>query len=133
MFEFSIIALLTPLFSLLMIFRSFSLFRKRKQSWREFLLWVVLWSGIGVIAYWPELLDYLPPYIGIKSGVNVLIFFGFVVLFYGFFRLFLKVEDLERKFVELNRGIALKEHKEFNEYKEHKDLKGGGSMMNKGQ
>ncbi len=125
MFEFSLIALLTPLFSVLMILRSFSLFQKRKQSWREFFLWVLIWSGIGIIAFWPELLDYLPPYIGVKSGVNVLIFFGFVMLFYGFFRLFAKVEDLERKFVNLNREIALKESKEPKEHKEHKDFKGG--------
>lgn len=107
MTEFSLVALLTPIFSALMILRSFALFHKKKQSWREFVLWITIWSGIGVVAFWPELLDLLPPVIGIKSGVNVLIFFGFVMLFYGFFRLFIKVEELERKLVELNRKSAL--------------------------
>lgn len=123
MAEFSLIALLTPIFCLLMIFRAFSLFRKKKQTWREFFLWIFLWSGIALVAFWPELLDRLPPSIGIKSGVNVLIFFGFVVLFYGFFRLFTKVEDLERKFVDLNREMALRWEKDLKETKDLNDLK----------
>ena len=106
---FSLVALLTPLFSLLMIARAISLFRKRKQSWRELVLWIVLWSGIGLVAFYPEILDRLPSWLGIKSGVNVLIFFGFVVLFYGFFRLFTKVEELEEKIVAMNRKKALRD------------------------
>jgi len=84
------------------------LYWKQKQTWRELLLWLLVWIGIGVVAYHPALLDYLPPWLGIKSGVNVLIFFGFVVLFYGFFRLFTKVEELEMKIVEMNREQALR-------------------------
>lgn len=106
--EFSLIAFLTPLFSMVMIGHALSLFQKGRQTWRELLLWLIIWMGIGMIALWPDVLDYLPPYVGIKSGVNILIFFGFVVLFYGFFRLFTKVEQLERKFVELNQELAEK-------------------------
>lgn len=107
--SFSLIGLLTPLFAFVMVMRAFALFRRGKQTWREFALWVMVWGGIAVIALWPHLLDVLPEFVGIKSGVNLLVFFGFIVLFYGFFRLFSKVEDLEQKLVELNRQQALKE------------------------
>lgn len=103
----SLVALLTPLFSLLMIFRAFSLFQKQKQTWRELVVWLVVWFGIGLVAMFPQVLDHLPPAVGIKSGVNVLTFFGFVILFYGFFRLFTKVEELEEKVVKMVRGRAL--------------------------
>lgn len=106
--ELSIISLLTPLFSLVMILRALSLFRQRKQTWRELVAWVLVWSGIGIVAFYPAVLDLLPPIIGIKSGVNFLIFFGFVVLFYGFMRLFVKVEELEEKIVKMNRKEALR-------------------------
>lgn len=92
-----------------MILRSVSLFRRGKQTWREVLLWVVVWGGIGFVGVFPEVIDMVPPYIGIKSGVNVLVFFGFVVLFYGVFRLVVKMEALERKIVEMSRARALKE------------------------
>lgn len=105
----SLVALLTPIFSFFMIVRAVTLFSKKKQTWRELLLWIVLWSGIGLVAFYPSILDYLPPIIGIKSGVNVLIFFGFVLLFYGFFRLFIKVEELEEKIVKMNRERAIKD------------------------
>ena len=107
----SLVALLTPLFSLLMIFRAFSLYSKKKQTWRELLAWVVVWGGIGYVAWNPTILDRLPPMVGIKSGVNVLIFFGFVVLFYAVFRLLVKVEELERKLVEVVRKQALEKKK----------------------
>jgi len=107
--QFSFIGLLTPIFALVMIMRAFALFRRGKQSWRELLLWIVVWGGIAGISLWPHMLDALPEVVGIKSGVNLLIFFGFLLLFYGFFRLFAKVEDLERKLVELNRRGALKD------------------------
>lgn len=109
--QFSLVALLTPLFSLLMIFRALSLFQKRKQTWRELVLWLIVWLGIGLVAFYPQILDVLPPIIGVKSGVNVLIFFGFVVLFYGFFRLFAKVEELEEKLVKVVRARALESEK----------------------
>lgn len=122
--NFSLIALLTPFFSLLMILRAIALYRKQKQSWRELLLWIIVWFGIGFIAFKPDVLDLLPPWLGVKSGVNVLIFFGFVVLFYGFFRLFTKVEELEMKIVEMNReGAMRKEGKDNKDYKDLKDYK----------
>lgn len=111
----SLVGLLTPLFSLLMIFRSVSLFQRKKQSWRELLVWIVVWGGIAFIALFPEILDRLPPVVGIKSGVNVLVFFGFVVLFYGFFRLFTKVEELEKTIVKMNRERALEREEETRE------------------
>jgi hypothetical protein len=108
--HFSLVALLTPIFSALMIMRALSLFYKRKQSWRELLLWIFLWSGIGFVAFYPKILDQLPAVIGISNGVNVLIFFGFVLLFYGFFRLFIKVEELEEKLVKMIRERAMDEN-----------------------
>jgi len=104
---FSLVGFLTPLFCLLMIARAMSLFWKRKQSWRELIFWLFLWVGIALVAMFPSVLDLLPPFVGIKSGVNVLVFFGFVVLFYGFFRLFVKVEELEEKIVKMNRERAI--------------------------
>lgn len=107
----SFISLLTPLLGIFMIFRSVSLFRRGKQTWRELLVWIIVWGGIGFVGYNPAILDVLPPYVGIKSGVNALIFFGFVVLFYGVFRLVVKVEELEKKMVEMVRDRSL--HKNF--------------------
>ena len=109
MVSLSLIALLIPSFCLIMVLYSFSLFGRGKLSWRELSVWLIMWIGISLVSLRPDLLDQLPEFIGIKSGVNALIFFGFIVLFYGLFRLFTKVEDLESKVVELNRRLALKD------------------------
>jgi len=117
----SLVSLLTPLFSTVMIARAASLYWKRQQTWRELVVWVLVWTGIGLVAFYPALLDILPPIVGIKSGVNVLIFFGFILLFYGFFRIVVKVEELEKKIVMMNRERALL-HSEKQEVKNKDSL-----------
>ena len=102
------VQLLTPLFCLVMLFRALSRFRRREQTVRELLVWFVVWIGIASVSVYPPVLDVMPAFIGIKSGVNVLIYFGMVVLFYGLFRLVVKVEELEYRISEMNRKMALR-------------------------
>lgn len=107
--SFSLVQLLTPLFCLVMVLRAVSRFRRREQTIRELLVWLVVWVGIASVSVYPSVSDVMPAFIGIKSGVNVLIYFGMVVLFYGLFRLVVKVEELEYRISEMNRKIALGE------------------------
>jgi hypothetical protein len=106
--DFSLVQLLTPIFCLVMIFRVVSRFARREQTLRELILWIVVWGGIGVVAAFPGVLNFIPPIVGIQSGVNALVFFGMLVLFYAVFRLVIQVEALEQRISEMNRRIALR-------------------------
>jgi hypothetical protein len=46
-------------------------------------------------------------FIGIVEGVRVLIFFGFMVLFFAVYRLLIHVEKLEHDVTVLTRELAL--------------------------
>jgi hypothetical protein len=107
--HFSLVQLLTPLFCLVMIFRAVSRFARREQSFRELVVWIVVWGGIAFVSAVPSVLDSIPAIVGVQSGVNALIFFGLLVLFYAVFRLVIAVETLEERISEMNRKVALRD------------------------
>jgi hypothetical protein len=93
-----------------MIAKAVSRFLRREQTGRELIVWLLLWSGISFIALFPNNTVLLFAQLtGVKSGVNALIFFGLVLLAYGFLQLFIMLENNERKMTDLVRKIALKQ------------------------
>lgn len=108
----SLYQFLVPFFSLLMIVKAFSRFLRHKQTMRELVLWIILWVAASIISLFPDYtVKWLSSVSGIKSGVNALIFFALVILFYGFLHLFVAIENNERTITELIRKIALKDVK----------------------
>ena len=106
--NFSVYQLLVPLLSLLMVTKAVSRFLRHEQTGRELFVWLILWIGISLVALFPANTVLLFAQItGVKSGVNALIFFGLVLLAYGFLQLFIMLENNEKKLTDLVRKIAL--------------------------
>jgi len=72
-------------------------------------LWIVLWLSVGVFTWWPKVSDFFAQKIGIGRGADALVYFSIVGLFYGMFRLYVKMEFIEHEITELVRTMALKE------------------------
>ena len=107
--NFSIYQLLVPLLSLIMVTKAISRFWRHQQTGRELLVWLFIWAGISLIALFPSSTVVLFAQItGVKSGINALIFFGLVLLAYGFLQLFILLENNEKQLTDLVRKIALK-------------------------
>lgn len=75
-------------------------------------LWSLLWIGIGVFVWWPKVSDYLAHRIGIGRGVDALVYLSIVGLFFGMFRLYVKMEFMEHELTGLVRAMALKKRRE---------------------
>ena len=110
--NFSLYQLLVPVFSVLMIAKAVSRYLHHNQTMRELISWIVIWSGVSIVAIFPDFSMYwLSILTGIKSGFYALIFFTLVVLVYGFLQVLIKLEENERKLTELVRKIALRDLK----------------------
>ncbi|MBI4836199.1 MAG: DUF2304 domain-containing protein [Candidatus Abawacabacteria bacterium] len=109
--EFSLINLIAPLFALIMIANGISYFRRDQRTWRELLTWTFIWGGFGFLGAWPGSVDRLSGFLGIKSGLNVLIFSAIVILFYIVFQLITAYENLEMRLTKVIREQALKDAK----------------------
>ena len=101
--------ILAVLFCLAMVVRVISLWRRGQRSKREFIAWVAVWGGMGLVGAWPRVTDIVGGWLGLKSGANAVIFFALIVLSYFTLRSLFVIEELEQKLTALTRHLALRD------------------------
>lgn len=108
--NFSLYQLLVPTFAVLMILRALSHAGRKDKTTREFIAILIFWTFISLVALFPQIfVDKVAAFLGIRSGINALFFFGFVILFYISFKLLAFKEESEERITEIIRNIALKD------------------------
>ncbi|MFH1171023.1 MAG: DUF2304 family protein [bacterium] len=105
-----IIKILVSLFALFAISRTFLRQKEGSVGFASLILWTILWCGIVFFVWWPRASDVLAGRIGIGRGVDALVYISIVALFYGMFRIYIKLEYIEREITSLVRSLALEEH-----------------------
>jgi len=73
--------------------------------------WLILWIGVGFFTWWPKLSDKIANSVGVERGIDALIYISIVALFYAVFRIYIKLEFIERELTSLVRNMAIKEEK----------------------
>jgi hypothetical protein len=101
--------ILIPLFALFMILRMLSNYKRGRRTRKEVAFWLVFWSGFAYVGYHPDLLSRGAQAIGFETGSNALFAFCILLLFYGFGRLMMIVEQMEVKLTELVRKETLEQ------------------------
>jgi len=95
------------------IFVAFTLsravFRKKDKSITntEFFVWLIIWIALLFFTWWPNFSDLLANIVGVGRGVDVLLYFAVVLLFYGMFRIYVKLEFIEREITDVIRKVSL--------------------------
>jgi len=83
-------------------------FKDRSISIGELIFWMLLWIGAGVITLLPQSTDFLAKILGVGRGVDAIIYIAIIILFYGMFRLYVKMEHIEHEITDIVRKTALK-------------------------
>ncbi len=83
--------------------------REQNQTFFKVVYTAIIWSGIIFLALFPDLPRELSIKFGLGETLNVLIFFGFVLVFMAIFKLLNSIEKLEQTISELIRKQALKD------------------------
>ncbi|MFA5134756.1 MAG: DUF2304 family protein [Patescibacteria group bacterium] len=109
------IKILIILFTVFALSRVFLRFREKHVTLIEFLLWSVLWIGIAVAAVLPQTTTIIADMLGVGRGVDAVIYLALLVLFYGMFRLYVKMEHIEREITQIVRRVALRGDVEISE------------------
>ncbi|MDP7477269.1 MAG: DUF2304 domain-containing protein [Candidatus Peribacteraceae bacterium] len=107
--EFTPYQIITPLIAFVAVTYAWNLvFRQKKTIW-EAILWSVFWGLIATIAIYPDSIDYLTKFTGIKDRENaVLVTFLGILLFIVFY-LIIRLEALEQRQTRVIRKLALKD------------------------
>jgi len=81
--------------------------RRGTLALTPFLLWTVFWVAVVVVVVRPEATAVLAHVFGVGRGADLAIYLALVLVFFLLFRLFAKIEDLERQLTRLVRAQAL--------------------------
>lgn len=99
------------LFTLFILFaasRATLRFREGKISLWAFIGWIILWLWVGIIIWIPGVTTHIAKILGIGRGADLLIYGSIITLFYLIFRIYVKLEDIERQITLLARKFALR-------------------------
>jgi len=102
-----IIQIIIIIFALFALSRVFLRFKDNKLTRNEFIFWVLVWVAIIIVSIIPSITGVLSHKLGIGRGIDLLIYLSIIVLFYLMFRLYVKLESVEKEITALVRRVAL--------------------------
>ena len=74
-----------------------------------FALWALFWIAVIVVALRPETTAAVARVAGVGRGADLAIYLALMLVFFLLFRLFARIEELERQLTRLVRAQALKD------------------------
>ena len=83
-------------------------FKEGKISIIAMFLWAILWVAVEIVIWIPDSSSQVAKILGIGRGADLIIYGSLVATFYLIFRIYVKLEDIERQITALTRKIALK-------------------------
>lgn len=98
-------------FALFAISRTITRFKKKELSFGWFLFWVIFWLAVITAVLLPWTTTLLAEWVGIGRGVDLVIYFSIIILFYLIFRIFIKIEQMEKNITKIIEKDALDEFK----------------------
>jgi hypothetical protein len=106
--DITLYQLLTPIVSLVAILYAWSLvFRQKKTIW-EGVLWTLFWGLVAAIALFPDVMNFISSFMGIKDRENAVFITFFGALFFIVFYLVMRLEELEQRQTKIVRKMALR-------------------------
>ena len=90
--------------------KSYVDFKARKESLQIFIFWVLIWTGVVLVALVPTIIDVLiAQFGGGETGLGT--FFGMALVFLLFvvYRMYAKLERIEQVLTKTIQDIALRE------------------------
>lgn len=84
-------------------------FRRGGLPLAYLVLWSLFWLAVIVVVLLPDTAGAVAALLGVGRGADVVIYLALVLLFYLLFRMFARLEELERQITLVVRAAALKE------------------------
>jgi hypothetical protein len=108
----SLIQFFILVFALFALSRTLWQFKRRALTFVWFFFWFLFWIVVGFVAVLPQTTDIVARFVGVGRGADVVIYASLLVLFYLIFRVYIKIEQVEREVTGLVRKLALDDLKE---------------------
>ena len=103
----SVLQIVALIFSLFALSRVILRTKDSKLSHKEFVFWTSIWLSLLGVVFFPDYSTKFAEIIGLRRGVDVVIYSSIGILFYMLFRLYIKFEEREQEITKVVREIAL--------------------------
>jgi hypothetical protein len=103
-----LIKILITIVGVIILASAFNRYRKGQIRLSMLAIWSLIWIGVITVANWPGSSDYLARLMGVGRGMDLVVFLSILAIFYGMYRIYVKVENLERKLTQIVREEALR-------------------------
>lgn len=84
-------------------------YRQQRIGTLALFLWLTLWVGVAVVILFPDITMVVADVLGIGRGVDLVLYLGFILVFYLLFRMGVRMERMDREITQIVRALALKE------------------------
>jgi hypothetical protein len=105
----TLIQVLLVAFAVFALSRVILRFRKGGLPVVHLVTWFLFWAGAIVAVLRPATTSAVAAWVRVGRGTDLVMYVSVVVLFYALFRLFGRIEELERQITRVVRAAALKE------------------------
>lgn len=85
-------------------------FRDKAIGYGEFLFWSSIWTLILLIVFQPGLADKTALFFGVQRGTDIMFFISIILIFYLLFRLYIKLDGLDRNITQLTESSSKEIH-----------------------
>lgn len=102
-----LLQIIVVLFAAFAISRALLRFRDRKISLKSFIAWCIVWVAAIVVVLWPGTSFFFANIFGIQRGADFVVYVSIIILFYLLFRLYVKIDAVEREITRLVRELAI--------------------------
>jgi len=103
--------ILTIIFVVFVGSRAVLRFKDRAIGYGEFLFWMLIWSSVLIITFYPRIADKTAILFGLQRGADAMFFIAIMILFYLIFRLYIKLDIIDRHLTRLNSNASQEIHK----------------------
>jgi hypothetical protein len=106
-----LIKIITLIFVSFALSRAILRFKDRSIKITEFFLWFIIWLAVLVLVFMPKLSDKIAYDLGIQRGTDTAFFIAIIALFYLLFRLYVKLDKIDKDTTELVIKLSKRLHK----------------------
>jgi small membrane protein len=102
-----VIQIFVLLFALFAFSRAVLRYRGGSIRLAELLFWTGVWIFAIIFSLFPNVVSLLSNIGGFQRGLDLLVAFSIITLFYMLFRMYVKVDELDQTITKLVREIAI--------------------------
>ena len=105
-----ILKILAIIFVVFAASRAYFRFKDKSLSIWNLFFWVIVWVSILAFVFDPTMSDKIAKFLGLQRGTDSIFFIAIILLFYLMFRLYVKIDRLDKDTTKLVVAISKEFH-----------------------